>query len=88
MKELKAAKMVAIVIGLFVICVVPIVLVDIAEIACGYPCAPKWCVILGVCLSYVNPAANVFAYATISTDYRKAYQKILKSMLFCRNNRI
>eukprot|EP00794_Sanderia_malayensis_P003290 gene3290-3773_t len=86
MKELKAAKMIAIVIGLFILFVVPIVLVDIAEIACGYPCAPKWCVTLGVHLSYLNPVANIFAYATMSTDYRKAYQRILKSLFCCGGN--
>ena len=84
MKELKAAKMVAIVVGFFVIFVVPIVLVDIAEIACGHPCAASWVVSLAVCLSYMNPAANIFAYATTSTEYRKAYLKILRSFFCCR----
>lgn len=78
MKELKAAKMVAMVIGFFVLCVVPIVVIDIAEIACGYPCAPQSLVTVAVCLSYMNPAVNIFAYATISSDYRKAYKR-----LFC-----
>ena len=84
MKELKAAKMVAMVVGFFIVCVVPIVLVDIAEIACGYPCTPNSLVTTAIYLSYLNPAVNILAYATISSDYRKAYKKILLHALCCK----
>ena len=84
MKELKAAKMVAMVIGFFILCVVPIVLVDIAEIVCGHPCAPTSFVTFAVCLSYMNPAVNILAYATISSDYRKAYKRILLDIVCCK----
>ena len=75
-RELKAAKMVAIVIGFFFLCVVPIVLVDIIEIVCGR-CVPTWFVKLSVCLSYMNPAVNVLVYAATNNDYRRAYKKLL-----------
>eukprot|EP00795_Rhopilema_esculentum_P014888 gene14888-6024_t len=84
-KELKAAKMIAMVIGFFTVCVTPIVIVDITEIACGYPCAPESFVLFAVCLSYMNPAVNILAYATISSDYRKAYKQIFVSLFCCRN---
>ena len=84
MKELKAAKMIAMVVGFFVLCVVPIVLVDIAEIACGYPCTPSSLVTPAVYLSYMNPAVNILAYATISSEYRKAYKRILLGILCCK----
>ena len=87
MKELKAAKMIAMVVGFFVLCVVPIVLVDIAEIACGYSCTPKGLVIPAIYLSYLNPAVNILAYATISSDYRKAYKRILLDIICCKKKR-
>lgn len=87
-KELKAAKMIAMVVGFFVLCVIPIVAVDIAEIACGYPCAPKDFVTFAVCLSYMNPAVNIFAYATTSSDYRKAYKKLLLNAFSCKRKNL
>ena len=76
LKQRKAAKIVAYVVGLFILMVAPIIVIDVVEML-GGPSAPAGLVKLTVCMIYVNHCVNVFVYAGCNSDYRQAFKRII-----------
>ncbi|XP_066534216.1 dopamine receptor D2a [Hoplias malabaricus] len=73
-KEKKATQMLAIVLGVFIICWLPFFITHIVNTYCQVPAelytAFTW-------LGYVNSAVNPIIYTTFNIEFRKAFIKIL-----------
>ncbi|XP_034995416.1 D(2) dopamine receptor isoform X1 [Zootoca vivipara] len=75
-KEKKATQMLAIVLGVFIICWLPFFITHILNMHCNCGIPPAlynaftW-------LGYVNSAVNPIIYTTFNIEFRKAFMKIL-----------
>ena len=75
-RQRKSAKTVSLVVGLFIVFIMPIVLIDIVEML-GGPTVPPLVVKIAVGMAYANHCVNVFVYAGCNGDYKRAFAKIL-----------
>ena len=75
-RQRKAAKTVSIIVGLFIILVVPIIAIDLAEML-GAPAAPLILTKICVFMIFANNCVNVVVYAGFNQDLRRAFKKIL-----------
>lgn len=75
-KHRKAAKTVSIIVGIFIVLVVPIIAIDLAEML-GAPSVPATLTRLCVFMIYANNCINVLVYAGFNQDFRRAFKKII-----------
>ena len=75
-KHRKAAKTVSIIVGIFIVLVVPIIAIDLAEML-GAPSAPAALTRICVFMIYANNCVNVLVYAGFNQDFRRAFKKII-----------
>ena len=75
----KGARMIAVLLGVFIILVLPIILIDVVELWKA-PFAPPAVVNLAICLIYANSAVNIFIYAGWNTEYRRTFRHVLVSL--------
>ena len=86
-KKRKATRIVAAVVGSFIVLVVPIITIDIVEMLTG-AVVPVPVVKTTVLMIYANHCVNVLVYAGFNSDYRKTFKKIvLKGIHFCQGER-
>ncbi|XP_046545111.1 adenosine receptor A3-like [Haliotis rubra] len=77
MKEIKAAKSLAMVIGLFAICWLPVHICNTLTLICGMECSvPYEFLLAAIVLSHANSVLNPFLYAYGNTQYKNAFRKI------------
>ncbi|XP_062391526.1 dopamine receptor D2b [Sardina pilchardus] len=76
-KERKATKMLAIVLGVFIICWLPFFITHILKTHCTSCVVPLEMYNAFTWLGYVNSAINPIIYTTFNIEFRKAFIKIL-----------
>lgn len=76
-RQRKATLIVAAVVGSFILLVVPIVTIDVVEMLTA-AVVPVAIVKIAVLMIYTNHCVNVFVYAGLNSDYRRAFKNILK----------
>lgn len=80
-KEVKAAKSLAIVIGIFAVCWLPIHILNSISLFCRSGCSLNWDVygkflLTAILLSHVNSAVNPFLYAIGNSQFQIAFKKM------------
>lgn len=77
-RERKAAKTLAIITGVFVICWLPFFIIALLMPLCGPLCEPPKVVFeIFLWLGYVNSTLNPIIYTIFSPDFRSAFKRIL-----------
>ena len=77
LRHRKRAKMVAVLVCVFVVLVAPITIIDVIETFADLS-VPSYLSKSAVCLIYLNTAANMFVYAALNREFRDAFYRILK----------
>lgn len=78
-RQRKSAKTVSLVVGLFILLIMPIVVIDIVEIL-GGPKVSLLVIRIAVGMAYANHFLNIFIYAGCSGEYKRAFAKILSRL--------
>ena len=76
-RQRKSAKTVCLIVGMFILLIMPIVVIDIMEMA-GGPTVPTLAIKIAVGMAYANHCVNVFIYAGCNGDYKKTFTKIFR----------
>lgn len=79
-KEVHAAKSLAIIVGLFALCWLPLHIINCFTFFCP-DCthAPLWLMYLAIVLSHSNSVVNPFIYAYRIREFRQTFRKIIHS---------
>lgn len=75
LRQRNRAKMVAVLVCLFLILVAPITIIDVIE-TLGNLAVPSYLSKTAVCLIYFNTAVNVFVYAAFNGAFREAFKRM------------
>jgi adenosine receptor A2a len=84
-KEVHAAKSLAIIVGLFALCWLPLHIINCFTFFCP-TCshAPLWLMYLAIVLSHSNSVVNPFIYAYRIREFRHTFRKIIRSHVLRR----
>nr|WHQ35470.1 green adenosine sensor AdoLightG [synthetic construct] len=79
-RETKVAKSLAIIVGLFALCWLPLHIINCFTFFCP-DCshAPLWLMYLAIVLSHTNSVVNPFIYAYRIREFRQTFRKIIRS---------
>lgn len=78
LRQRRVVKMVIILVGLFIILVLPITLIDLVS-AFGESGVPPLVAKLAVCMIYTNTTVNVFVYAGFIGEFRRAFILLIRA---------
>ncbi|KAI8482307.1 Adenosine receptor A2a [Branchiostoma belcheri] len=83
-KEVKAAKSLAIIVGLFAVCWLPLHTLNCIDHLCREACPyPYELLMTAILLSHANSAVNPVIYAFRNRDYRNTFKSLVQSCFFC-----
>nr|XP_008534905.1 PREDICTED: adenosine receptor A2a [Equus przewalskii] len=84
-KEVHAAKSLAIIVGLFALCWLPLHIINCFTFFCPEcPHAPLWLMYPAIILSHFNSVVNPFIYAYRIREFRHTFHKIIRSHILRR----
>ena len=78
LRQRKIAKMVVVLVGLFILLVLPITLIDLLA-AFGQSSIPSVVAKIAVCMIYTNTTINVFVYAGFNGEFRRTFGQIIQA---------
>lgn len=84
-KEIQAAKSLAIIVGLFAVCWLPLHIINCFTLFCP-TCArpPLWIMYVAIILSHANSVINPFIYAYRIREFRQTFRKIIQRHILGR----
>ncbi|XP_071778347.1 adenosine A2a receptor a [Centroberyx gerrardi] len=84
-KEVQAAKSLAIIVGLFAVCWLPLHIINCFTLFCP-ECArpPLWIMYVAIILSHANSVINPFIYAYRIREFRLTFRKIIRRHILGR----
>uniref|UniRef100_A0ACB8ECT4 Adenosine receptor A2b n=2 Tax=Sphaerodactylus townsendi TaxID=933632 RepID=A0ACB8ECT4_9SAUR len=82
-KEVNAAKSLAIIVGFFALCWLPLHTLNCVTLF-GKTKNPLWAMNLTIILSHANSVINPIIYAYRIRDFRSTFRKILSHHIFCK----
>ncbi|XP_066501884.1 adenosine A2a receptor b [Hoplias malabaricus] len=87
-REVHAAKSLAIIVGLFAVCWLPLHIINCFTLFCP-KCArpPVWIMYLAIILSHANSVVNPFIYAYRIRDFRHTFRRIIRQHFLGRHAR-
>ncbi|PWA18453.1 hypothetical protein CCH79_00009893 [Gambusia affinis] len=78
-KEVQAAKSLAIIVGLFAVCWLPLHIINCFTLFCPEcPRPPGWIMYVAIILSHANSVINPFIYAYRIREFRQTFRKIIR----------
>ena len=77
LRELRVAKTISLVIGLFIICWSPFFIVNMIYVFCNHCAKPKWPIYVSKVMHYTNSMVNFFVYSARSPDFSNFFKKVL-----------
>lgn len=88
-REVHAAKSLAIIVGLFAICWLPLHIINCFTLFCPL-CdrAQDWVMYLAIMLSHANSVVNPFIYAYRIRDFRHTFRRIIRQHFLWHENRL
>ncbi|KAB5548979.1 hypothetical protein PHYPO_G00061930 [Pangasianodon hypophthalmus] len=86
-REVHAAKSLAIIVGLFAICWLPLHIINCFTLFCPKcPRPPLWIMYLAIILSHANSVVNPFIYAYRIRDFRLTFRRIIRQHFLRRHD--
>lgn len=88
-KEVQAAKSLAIIVGLFAACWLPLHIINCYHYFCP-KCdrAPAWIMFVAIILSHTNSVINPFIYAYRIREFRRTFRKIIQRHILGRQEQL
>lgn len=84
-KEVQAAKSLAIIVGLFAVCWLPLHIINCFTLFCPTcPRPPLWIMNVAIILSHANSVINPFIYAYRIREFRQTFRKIIRRHILGR----
>ncbi|XP_076140891.1 adenosine receptor A2b-like [Alosa pseudoharengus] len=87
-KEVHAAKCLAIIVGLFAVCWLPVHILNCLTFFCGPYQRPPWVMYLAIILSHGNSVVNPFIYAYRIREFRHTFRRIIRQKLLGQGMRL
>ncbi|XP_056586181.1 adenosine A2a receptor b [Triplophysa dalaica] len=88
-REVHAAKSLAIIVGLFAICWLPLHIINCFTLFCPKCDRPQdWVMYLAIILSHANSVVNPFIYAYRIRDFRHTFRRIIRQHFLWNENRL
>ncbi|XP_035641221.1 adenosine receptor A2b-like [Oncorhynchus keta] len=86
-KEVQAAKSLAIIVGLFAICWLPLHIINCFTLFCPQ-CArpPLWIIYVAIMLSHGNSVVNPFIYANRIQEFRHTFKRVIRRHVLFRRD--
>ncbi|XP_054467021.1 adenosine A2a receptor a [Anoplopoma fimbria] len=87
-KEVQAAKSLAIIVGLFAVCWLPLHIINCFTLFCPH-CErpPAWIMYVAIILSHGNSVVNPFIYAYRIREFRQTFRRIIRRHILGRQER-
>ncbi|XP_057677519.1 adenosine receptor A2b [Corythoichthys intestinalis] len=87
-REIRAAKSLSIIVGLFAICWLPVHILNCLTLFYKDLHKPEEVMYVAIILSHANSAVNPVIYAYRIQDFRNTFHKILKQYVLCRKEEV
>ncbi|RXM95136.1 Adenosine receptor A2a [Acipenser ruthenus] len=88
-KEVHAAKSLAIIVGLFAVCWLPLHIINCFTYFCPQcPRPPAWLMYLAIILSHGNSVVNPFIYAYRIREFRQTFRKIIRRHILAKKEHL
>ncbi|KAG9339781.1 hypothetical protein JZ751_022447 [Albula glossodonta] len=87
-REIRAAKSLSIIVGLFALCWLPVHILNCLTLFYSQLKKPEMVMYVAIILSHANSAVNPVIYAYRIQDFRNTFRKILSKHFLCRRDEL